>query len=134
MVKLENINSRNIKYLEITDHNGGIETYFKSLNKWINIYHEQGSIIEINKRSFKQIDQKINLIRNNKNWYRVFKQGDYNNYFNTPIPGSMHNVFYDIKIGNLTLYYGEEDKYKVTIRQISRNYNKYKRRIIKSFK
>ena len=129
MPKPENINSRNIKFLDIQDHNGGFETFFKYLNKWYNVSHDGGSILELGKSSFKHIDKIISDIRDNPKRFRIFEPDKENKFYNTGVPPGVDYVLYNTTMGNAIFYYGEDDVVKVTARQIAQNYVKLRRKI-----
>lgn len=123
MPKPENINSGNIKFLEIADHNGHFETYFKSSNRWYNISHDQGYILDTNKLSFRRID-KIILDIHNPKYYRIFTPVEYYKYNKMAIAPSIEHVIYDTKMGNPQFFYGEDGEKKITGRQLIKNFNK----------
>lgn len=124
----ENINSGNIKYLEIRDHSG-VETYFKSSNRWYKVSHESGYISDINKVGFNQVDKEIAWIKE-PGYFRVYNPTERKKYNKTQIPPHPNAtlVFYDIKISNPHFWYGEDD-IKVSARQIVKNYDKIRKKI-----
>ena len=130
MPKPENISSRNIKYLEIQEHNGDFETVFKSSNIWYFVSHIQGSILDIKKISSVYIDKVISQIQELK-YYRIFTPDEEKKYNNTAVPSNRTHVFYDTKMGNPHFYYGEDDKIEVTARQIVQRFNKIKKELNK---
>ncbi|KKN53366.1 hypothetical protein LCGC14_0603360 [marine sediment metagenome] len=123
MPRKENINSRNIKFFEISTHNGDIETYFKSLGKWYVVSHMSGYINEVDEVSFKDMNIVISQTQD-LNYHRIFGPSEVKKYKKTPSPIKAH-VFYDTKMGNPNFFYGEDGEKKITARQIIQRYNKF---------
>lgn len=125
MVKPENINSRNIKYFEIKDHNGEFDTYFKWSNKWYRVNHITGYIQSIGKMGFEKMDNVIYQTIGSRS-YRIFEPSEKRKYDKTPTPGVEH-VIYDTKMGNPHFIVGDSDTIdKVTARYVVKNYTKLK--------
>jgi len=127
--KKENINSRNIKYLEIVNHEAYIMSYFRMPNnKWYLVMddHDGGTIDNIERSSFRDVDRQIRELK--ENGVRIFEPHEIKKYLKSQIPYGDEHVFYDTKVTPYAFYFHGKGNLSVRAEREVRDFKRIRSR------